>query len=575
MASPAKAFVPCALAVLATALAACSASADADIALYNDAAKPEAVRGAWQDGVTAIRHMLTAAGLTYEEVDYDDLNASSEALLHRYKVILFPGGYARWYSAWLDGVGKKRIRRFVENGGGYLGICAGAFFACDRISWQGTNYDDSAGYDLDLFPGQGTGPITDIADWDDPDNCYNMTLLHFTNANSVLPAFQPSAGGEHILYYGGPWFSIDPGAEVEVLATYGYGGTAAGKPAAVGFAFGQGRVVLSGPHPEIQEDADVDGVTIDREDEMDDVGSDWELVLHALNWLMEREDLVAPANGGLLESYTSEYDATYAASNLTDGVPSGEGYMWCSTSSPAPQEFIYSFDGGRVARLSHAALCNYAYFSQSCKDFEIWTSTGAVAFTLATNATLEALNFPDAPAFETYALDGAVADRVKIRITSGYDTSVPPFYWEMGELAVYGVLDGTGPPDRDGDRLADTWEIRHFTNVTTCVASDDPDHDGADNGDEEVSGTDPQDAGDVLSVDGILLDTAGRLVLSWDTVSGRVYSVSMATSPAASAAWTAAPGLAETTATGGRASCTNALPPAGPAFYRVGVRRAD
>ncbi len=28
------------------------------------------------------------------------------------------------------------MRKFVQNGGGYIGICAGAYLACDRFSWS-------------------------------------------------------------------------------------------------------------------------------------------------------------------------------------------------------------------------------------------------------------------------------------------------------------------------------------------------------------------------------------------------------------------------------------------------------
>ena len=68
-----------------------------------------------------------------------------------------------------------------------------------------------------------------------------------------------------------------------------------------------------------------------------------------------QKNVVLPSNGGLLESFTSEWGAGYEASNLTNGVTNEDG--WASTANPAvPQEFIYSFSGGQEAILSNAVM---------------------------------------------------------------------------------------------------------------------------------------------------------------------------------------------------------------------------
>jgi len=269
----------------------------ADIAIYNDSIAPYLVlngvltktSGAWQDGVTAIKNMLTYMGFTYEEITYYDLNQSTQDFSGLYKVILMPGGFAKWYNYWINKSGKERIRSFVNKGGGYFGICAGAFFASDKTIWEGVSYDDNVdynyygeltGYDLDLFAGTGTGPMNAIADWNGEG--YNMTTLNFATDNTVLTGYKQTPYTEDILYYGGPYFTADTGSNIEVLATYSYNG----QPAIIALNYGYGRVVLSGPHPEIEEDSDRDGVTISREDVMDDKGSDWPLTKYMLNWLI-------------------------------------------------------------------------------------------------------------------------------------------------------------------------------------------------------------------------------------------------------------------------------------------------
>ena len=265
----------------------------ADVAIYNDSIAPvDPVTGAtrsgvWQDGVTAIKCMLTWMGLSHEEITYHDLNDSSHDLSSLYRVLLFPGGFAYWYNYWISLSGKDRIRSFVNNGGGYFGICAGSFFASDKVVWEGVTYDDDSfynaygeltGYDLDLFKGTGTGPINGIAPWP----TYEMTTVNFQNETVILAGYKPVPFTEDILYYGGPFFTTDQGADVVALGNYEYNG----EPALVAFTSGSGRVVLTGPHPEIEEDSDRDCVTIDREEEMNDRGSDWELALHLFNWIM-------------------------------------------------------------------------------------------------------------------------------------------------------------------------------------------------------------------------------------------------------------------------------------------------
>jgi hypothetical protein len=152
-------------------------------------------------------------------------------------------------------------------------------------------------------------------------------------------------------------------------------------------------------------------------------------------------NLVLPANGGVLESYTSEYSSTWGmASALTNGITTDTG--WCSGKDidPEPeQEFVYSFDSGSNAILSTADIYggdaeSGAYCS---KDVEVWTSLNGSAFTLAASGTLANVSHSTI----TLDLGDVEATKVKLVITSGYRTD----WWEMGEFIVMGVL-GSPPP---------------------------------------------------------------------------------------------------------------------------------
>jgi len=254
----------------------------AQVAIYNDIIAPEGTRGVWQTGLTAIESMLTWAGITYEEINYNDLNSSTQNFSDLYQVMIFPGGNAGQFNYWISKAGKARIQNFVADGGGFLGICAGGYFASDRMNWYGVLYDDDimynaygerTGYDLDLFPGIGTGPLDDIANY--AAGQYNMATMNFTSSTVLGSDPKP----KDILYYGGAYFTADIGATVEILATYQFNN----EPGMVACTYQSGKVALFGPHPEIEEDSTRDATAFGKE--LDDNDTDWRLLQSVLTWL--------------------------------------------------------------------------------------------------------------------------------------------------------------------------------------------------------------------------------------------------------------------------------------------------
>jgi hypothetical protein len=96
------------------------------------------------------------------------------------------------------------------------------------------------------------------------------------------------------------------------------------------------------------------------------------------------ENIVLPANGGVLESFTSEYGGDWVASDLTNEITNEDGWS-SSAEHPKPdQEFVYSFRDGNSATLNeaviHGGTAEGEYYS---KDVEVWTSADGTSFTLA------------------------------------------------------------------------------------------------------------------------------------------------------------------------------------------------
>jgi putative intracellular protease/amidase len=75
------------------------------------------------------RQALTEAGLPFELLRSEEIR---EGALTRYRMLYVPGGWASQKLYALEDRGQKEIRRFVEDGGSYLGICGGAGMATEE-----------------------------------------------------------------------------------------------------------------------------------------------------------------------------------------------------------------------------------------------------------------------------------------------------------------------------------------------------------------------------------------------------------------------------------------------------------
>ena len=239
----------------------CTQGKEADVALYSD-------RGASTTCVTATRNMFEWMGFEVEVIDAQYINDHS---LGGFRIICFPGGDMYQYAQDITAAGKGKVRNFISDGGGYVGICGGAYFTGERVIWQGVQLPMSP---LAIFPGTTQGPIDAIAPYPD---CI-MCRINITDDDH--PITQPDSANPWIMYCYGPKLLPNANADVDVLGVYDIGG----QPAMIAFQYGSGRVFIIGTHPEIEEDSDRDGVSFG--DEFDDHSSDWELMRRAAHWCL-------------------------------------------------------------------------------------------------------------------------------------------------------------------------------------------------------------------------------------------------------------------------------------------------
>ena len=153
-------------------------------------------------------------------------------------VFVMPGGADLPYCKKLNGLGNKNIRSFVENGGTYLGICAGAYYACRSIEYHKGREDEICGpRELAFVDCVAVGSIPQIAPY------YDDTLKSAAITKILL------GGGEIIdaYYHGGCHFNLC-GHETNIVARYE--GLNFKPPAIITQKINKGRVILSGLHLE-------------------------------------------------------------------------------------------------------------------------------------------------------------------------------------------------------------------------------------------------------------------------------------------------------------------------------------
>ncbi|CAM2992209.1 BPL-N domain-containing protein [Rariglobus hedericola] len=181
-------------------------------------------------------HQIPGAKVTRlapDEVSTADLGA-------RFDVIVFSGGSGSKQGNSIGPVGREKVREFVRNGGGYVGVCAGAYLAC-------TNFDWSLGIvNARTVSGKwrrGRG-FLDLRMSDDGRTLFgpveNTFKIRYNNGPIIKPA-----GREDLPSYTTVATFLTEVAENDTPA-----GIQVGSPAQAISTFGKGRVFISSPHPE-------------------------------------------------------------------------------------------------------------------------------------------------------------------------------------------------------------------------------------------------------------------------------------------------------------------------------------
>ncbi|KAJ1985692.1 biotin holocarboxylase synthetase [Dimargaris cristalligena] len=202
-------------------------------------------------------------------------------------LLVFPGGRDLPYVQHLRGTANERIRRFIERGGKYLGLCAGGYYGCAAIEFEkGTPYSVCGPRELGFYPGICRGTVYPgfVYNSEGGARAVNIRPQWEAMARGIVPTppgsndssgsaeglaqfdLQHQPAQFRVYYNGGGHFVLDstnPFADasgstggISVLAEYAQDRD--GKPyagvAMVGCEVGQGKAVLTGIHPEYNPD---------------------------------------------------------------------------------------------------------------------------------------------------------------------------------------------------------------------------------------------------------------------------------------------------------------------------------
>lgn len=156
-------------------------------------------------------------------------------------LFILPGGADLPYVKKLNGAGNKKIQSFVEEGGSFLGICAGSYYAGNYVEFAvGSEIEVTGARELGFFPGTVRGPINNEFYYCSHKGSEAASLI-WVNPSALL-----SNKMFKVYYNGGGYFvNAENVKRTTVLATYD---GIEQFPALIECQAGKGRAILSGTH---------------------------------------------------------------------------------------------------------------------------------------------------------------------------------------------------------------------------------------------------------------------------------------------------------------------------------------
>jgi glutamine amidotransferase-like uncharacterized protein len=198
----------------------------------------------------AIAQQLLPAAYEIRAVMADDFRHDA-TLFDAAVLFVMPGGADRSFCEALNGAPNKRLREFVEEGGVYLGICAGAYYACRELAFHaGTDGAICDARELRFVDAVAVGSLPKLTGgvaYDATPRSAVATEIRTTDRLTASPV------SLYAHYHGGCRFEFGTSTShaAQILAVYT--GIEGAPPAIVSSRVGKGRAILTGVHLEMSE----------------------------------------------------------------------------------------------------------------------------------------------------------------------------------------------------------------------------------------------------------------------------------------------------------------------------------
>ena len=205
--------------------------------------------GSETDSVRTVRKAASHdPGLSLRVVSAGDVQAGR---LDSFDILVVPGGNSSEQGSSLGNAGRQAVRKFVDRGGGYVGICAGANLATTGHDWSlklvnaktmaGTRYVPGQGMQKASFRGWGTVRVELTRNGEELfGNVPDAAQIDYTGGPILSPANE----------YPLPDYTCLGRFQSEVWKYAFQKGTMIHSPAIVAARFGAGHVILFSPHPD-------------------------------------------------------------------------------------------------------------------------------------------------------------------------------------------------------------------------------------------------------------------------------------------------------------------------------------
>jgi glutamine amidotransferase-like uncharacterized protein len=187
---------------------------------------------------TVVRAVTQEVGTSYVVRAVVAEHLDEEKFFDALSVFVMPGGADLPYCAKLNGERNERLRRWVEGGGVYLGLCAGGYYGCSSIIFHGDGSEIVGDRELGFLQGTAIGSIKELA-----------PLYDFTIKSAAVAHLVSDEGESAAFYNGGSFFKIRKDTNAKVLARYR--DVTGNPPAIVETRVSAGKAILCGVHPEV------------------------------------------------------------------------------------------------------------------------------------------------------------------------------------------------------------------------------------------------------------------------------------------------------------------------------------